>query len=257
MANGAPLFWEGMDPQTGMGVSSRDPQLRPDIKWSPVYASDLPRNQFGQGRPISGQTPAEALIKARATGQPQPIGNQGLVAYPNGNVGTPGGGFGGSITVSAPALPTSPTAQVIANALRPVPYAPAAPFNVPGLQAPAAPTPAPAPASVIPPALQGGVFGPSDTAIAARNYRIVHGMHSPQDQSDFLNEQSLAAARAGRTMFLPGPYPATGNIVANALVAPPAAPSPIMMAPAVAAPAAPQSDNFHWLQRQYEATGGA
>lgn len=36
-----------------------------------------------------------------------------------------------------------------------------------------------------------------------------------------LNDASLAAARAGRTYLQPGPYPASGNIVQNALIAPP------------------------------------
>lgn len=65
-------------------------------------------------------------------------------------------------------------------------------------------------------------------AAQARRYRQAHGLATPDDSAatDQLNAASLAAARAGRTFLQPGPYPATGNIVANALIAPPTTTAP-------------------------------
>lgn len=71
-----------------------------------------------------------AVTRARLTGQPVPIGNQGLVVYPAGNVGTPGGGFGGARPAGLP-VPPIPPATVPALAQ---PVAPSTPFSAAGVQ---------------------------------------------------------------------------------------------------------------------------
>jgi hypothetical protein len=74
---------------------------------------------------------ANALIIARATGRPVPISNpdgspSSLVAYPTGNIGTSGGGFGGAQrpTLPVPPIPPAVTAR---------PVAPSTPFNAVGV----------------------------------------------------------------------------------------------------------------------------
>jgi hypothetical protein len=72
---------------------------------------------------------------------------------------------------------------------------------------------------------------PPDTATAARNYRVKHGL-ATSDDTDALNAESLAAAQAGRTYFDPrlaaqygqplaaGTYGPRTDVV-NALILPP------------------------------------
>jgi len=185
-----------------------------------------------------------ALLQARLSGQPVPIG-QGLFAYPDGSVGTPGGGFG------RPNVPPG-------NALAPpaVPPSQQPPWWVQALQTPVAVGPPPAPAqpplnqanptiaALQQPGLPGSPSGPAvappggfqapsvvppaqmpDVVVTARRYRQAHGLATADDSAitDRLNAESLAAAQAGRNYLQPGPYPAGGDVVANALTTPPVA----------------------------------
>lgn len=79
-----------------------------------------------------------ALLRARLTGQPVQIPGSTLVASPNGNIGTPGGGFGGSASqpVQQPVVPSSPfnTAGVAG-----LPGSPSGPAVAPPQQPPASP----------------------------------------------------------------------------------------------------------------------
>jgi hypothetical protein len=79
---------------------------------------------------------SEALTKARSTGQAVPIdiGNGViLMAYPNGNVGTQGGGFGGQGSRQA-TLPLPVVAQLPARAVAQQPVVPSAPIATAGAQ---------------------------------------------------------------------------------------------------------------------------
>jgi hypothetical protein len=87
---------------------------------------------------------ALALQQARTTGRPVPIGNEGLAALPNGNMGTVGGGFGGHASLPQ----TTPPAPIVAQPV--LPSAPAS--NVAGIYGP--------PGSPSGPAAGSGPVGP-------------------------------------------------------------------------------------------------
>jgi len=190
-----------------------------------------------------------ALLQARLTGRPVPVGNvPGLFAKPDGTVGPMGSGF------AAPPAPTQPSwwqqalapfsgpdlglnvgtptlPEITVTAQRPPPVMnqvnPNTIYVSPNTPQPtgAAPVvgqtgtqsgPSVAPTYNMPPA--------PDPVVAARNYRQAHGLATAADNSaDALNAQSLAAAQAGRNYWDPTLNIQPGGNVLNALVTPPAA----------------------------------
>jgi len=212
------------------------------------------------------QTILAALAAARSTGQPMIIPNTGgMLALPNGQtrVAQPGeigpvtrGPAFGPVPTAGPSVPVgtppalsapSPGFQLGANVGTPIP--PASWFSTPAA--------APTPSVTLAPVNVTATRLPPDPATAARNYRLAHGLGTAADRLtvDQLNQESLAAAQAGRTYLNPqlaaqygqawgqpgmGPMPD----VVNALQMPPAA-VPVANSNALA----PSGGwNLHWLQ---------
>jgi hypothetical protein len=218
---------------------------------------------------LGGQSPEVDAAKqtARLTGRPVTVNVNGvaLTAYPNGNVGTPGGGgfpgqrtpIGQTTPTGSNALTTPPAGSSVDDYGRPIPtvnvYAqgPMAPQGPVALQAPLnqanpnttyvspnTPQPATAPpvtgqtgAQSGPPVNPTYNMPPASTTlstveVAAKRYRAAHGIATAADNSaDALNAQSLAAAQAGRTYFNQALLQ-PGQSVVNALVTPPATQQP-------------------------------
>lgn len=216
--------------------------------------SDTLSRSGGRYQPV-----ASALAQAKATGRPVPITNPDgsqstLVALPNGNLNNASGygGFGGSTFTNPDTLQSfSPTPG--SNALTASGPGYGANTQIPTVVVPRVQAPLnqanPQTTYVSPvtaqPATAAPVAGQTDTqsgppvhatydypqpatavpdvVVTAKRYRQAHGLATDADNSaDALNAQSLAAAQAGRTYLQPGPYPAGGNVIANALIMPPA-----------------------------------
>jgi hypothetical protein len=155
--------------------------------------------------------PAQALARARLTGQPVPIPNSDgspstLVAYPNGSVGTTGGGFGGSRATQLPLPPQPPSAVA-------QPVAPSAPFTAAGVAGlPGSPS---GPAAA-PPALPSASAAMPAVDDYGRPIPTVNVYAQPQQTQPPLNQanpnftagiQGLPGSPSGPAVASPGGFP--------------------------------------------------
>lgn len=198
-----------------------------------------------------------AIMQARLSGQTIPIPGTGFAIHPSGNlipvhpggslisnlpVGQNSGLFsptGGAVGSSV----TMPTINVTASRLPQYPV-PSDYGSMVSPGTPLSPVAAPQP-QYTDPYRHAQMFQPQSHPALASQAAAYRGGGMTTDQ---LNAASLAAAQQGRTFLQQGPYPASGNIVGNALTMPPGGGgAPVMLAPTQASPYSMPPQNGYTL----------
>jgi hypothetical protein len=170
--------------QPGPAIAAQPPPPTPAQAQTGVSALTSPN--------AGVQDPGSAAVaQAKATGRPVPVqGGNGLVANPDGTIGTPGG-FSGGAAQPAPAAAPAPAAgrsvggAILGalNAVNPIGTAEAAPASAAPAAAPAAaPTAAPAPGTTrsAPPPTPNAPPVPPPPAIAARTAAATPAILQPR-----------------------------------------------------------------------------